>query len=199
MAIEMVKVRAKITVGGLSAGTPPLGFNNHILSFNVDKARGQLSSFSASLKVRRDEVSGGALNNAAIEIWAGENSASTQIFSGLVKTVTISPNRDDPSYVILNISGTDILSRLNGRKFTRRCRSSKGVWISIDNMSRPGLRDGKLAFSGNEKSLTTWGGDVFKGDNLTTTRTATTKGNVETVKDDYVNKEIVINVSPAEK
>ena len=44
MAIEMVKVRAVINVGegNLRAGTPPLGYPNTILSFNVDKVRGQI-------------------------------------------------------------------------------------------------------------------------------------------------------------
>jgi hypothetical protein len=200
MAIEMVEVRAKINIGtGLTAGTPPIsGMLNHILSFNVDKARGQLSSFSASLKVRQDEVTGGILDNASVVIYAGTSSnyLSNKIFTGLIKTVTITPNRDDPSYVILNISGTDILSRLNGKKYTRRCRSSKGVWVSIDNVSRQGLRSGKLAFEKNEQSLTMWGGDVYKEDQTTSTRTATTDKNVETVKDDYTKKEVVLEAYP---
>ena len=52
MGIHMVKVRARIEIGSLRAGTPPLGYANHILSFNVDKSRGKISTFSASLKVK---------------------------------------------------------------------------------------------------------------------------------------------------
>lgn len=202
MAIEMVKVRALINIGegNLMAGTPPLGYSNHILSFNVDKARGQISSFSASLKVRRDEVSGGLLDDASVAIFAGTESTynNNRIFTGAIKTATVTPNRDDPEYVILNISGNDVLARLNGKKYTRRCRSSKGVWVSIDNVSRQGLRDGKLAFNPIGASVGVWGGDLYQADNLTSTRVPTTDENVERVNNDYVKKEIVIDATPAE-
>ena len=45
MAIERVKVRARIDIGGLSVSTP------FVQSFNVRKQRGQISTFDASLKV----------------------------------------------------------------------------------------------------------------------------------------------------
>ncbi len=202
MAIEMVRVRAIIDIGSgnLTAGTPPLGYPNHILSFNVDKARGQISSFSASLKVRRDEVSGGLLDDASVAIYAGTQStyAQNKIFTGAIRTATVTPNRDDPEYVILNISGNDILSRLNGKKYTRRCRSSKGVWISIDNVSRKGLRDGKLTYEPTEPFLDVWGGELYKEDNRTDARVPTTDENVEVVDQNYVKKEVVIDVRPAE-
>jgi len=200
MAIEMVRVRAIINIGSgnLMAGTPPLGYNNHILSFNVDKARGQISSFSASLKVRRDEVTGGLLDNASVTIHAGTEStySGNKIFTGAIKTATVTPNRDDPEYVILNLSGNDILSRLNGKKYTRRCRSTKGVWVSLDSVSRPGLRDGKLTYEPTKPYIGVWGGELYKEDNLTTTRPPTTDENVEMVNDDYVKPEVVLDVTP---
>lgn len=200
MAIEMVKVRALIDIGegNLMAGTPPLGYNNQILSFNVDKARGQVSSFSTSLKVRRDEVTGGLLDDASVTIYAGTDStySSNKIFTGAIKTATVTPNRDDPEYVILNLSGNDILSRLNGKKYTRRCRSSKGVWVSIDNVSRPGLRDGKLTYEPTKPYIGVWGGALHQEDNLTSTRPPTTDENVEMVKDDYIKTEVVLDVEP---
>jgi len=179
------------------AGTPPLLYNNQILSFNVDKARGQISSFSASLKVRRDEITGGLLDDASVAIYAGTDQtySSNKIFTGAIKTATVTPNRDDPEYVILNISGNDVLSRLNGKKFTRRCRSSKGVWVSIDS-ARPGLRDGKLTYEPTKPYIGVWGGELYKEDNITSTRPPTTDENVELVKDDYVKPEIVIDAAP---
>jgi hypothetical protein len=202
MAIQMVKVRAIIEIGdgNLTAGTPPLPYDNHILSFNVDKARGQISSFSASLKVLRTEISGGLLDSASVVIRAGTLSTyqSNKIFTGIIRNATITPNREDPEYVILNISGNDVLSRLNGKKFTRRCRGSKGVWVSIDGVAREGLRDQKLAFEQAKPSLDYWGGELYREEKLTTTRAPVTDENVESVKDDYVKKEVVINVSPAE-
>jgi len=202
MAIEIVRVRAIVNIGegNLIAGTPPLGFPNHILSFNVDKARGQIASFSASLKVRRDEITGGLLDDASVTINAGTDNtySNNKIFTGAIKTATVTPNRDDPEYVILNISGNDVLSRLNGKKYTRRCRSSKGVWVSIDSVSRPGLRDGKLTYEPTKPYIGVWGGELIKEDNLTSTKPPTTDENVEMVNNDYVKTEIVIDVSPAE-
>jgi len=200
--IEIVRVRALIDIGegNMLAGTPPLGYANHILSFNVDKARGQISSFSASLKIRRDEITGGLLDDASVTIYAGTDTtySNNKIFTGAIKTATVTPNRDDPEYVILNISGNDVLSRLNGKKFTRRCRSSKGVWVSIDGVSRPGLRDGKLTYEPTEPYIGVWGGKLMQEDNLTSTRPPTTEENAELVNNDYVKPEVVIDVSPVE-
>jgi len=202
MAIEIVKIRAMINIGSgnLIAGTPPLGYANHILSFNVDKARGQISSFSASLKIRQDEVAGGLLDSASVVIYAGTQStySTNKIFTGAIKTATVSPNRDDPSFVILNISGNDILSRLNGKKYTRRCRSSKGVWVSVDSVARPGLRDGTLTYEPTEPFIGVWGGKLYQEDNLTSTRVPTTDENIEMVNDDYIKKEVTIDVRPSE-
>ena len=202
MAIEMVKVRALIDIGegNMMIGTPPLGYANHILSFNVDRARGQVASFSASMKVRRDEVSGGLLDNASVVIYAGSINTylRNKIFTGAIKTATVSPNRDDPEFVILNISGNDILNKLNGKKYTRRCRSTKGVWVSIDNVSRTGLRDGKLTYDATQKYLGTWGGELFKEDKLTSTRVPLTDENVELVKENISIPEIVLDIHPVE-
>lgn len=200
MAITLVKVRAKIEIGNLIAGTPPLGYSNHILSFNVDKARGQISTFSASLKIRRDEITGGLLDNAEVGIWAGTDTtySNNKIFTGVIRSANVAPNREDPEYVILNINGNDLLSRLNGKKYTRRCRSSKGVWISIDSVSRPGLRDGKLTYEPTKPYIGVWGGKLYKEDNLTSTRVPTTDENVELIENDYVKKEVVIEVHNVE-
>ncbi len=169
MAIQMVKIRAEIRIGSLSAGTPPLGHSNHILSFNVDKSRGQISTFSASLKVKHGEISANIVGDSII-ISSGENNPSNRIFTGIIRSANITPCRDDPVFVILNVSGNDILSRLDGKKYTRRCRSTKGTWVAINNVTRPGLRSGKLAYVPLEPTLESTGGDVEKKDNVTVTR-----------------------------
>jgi hypothetical protein len=197
MAIEMVKVRALITIGTrIKCGTPPLNYDNHILSFNVDKSRGQISSFSASLKIKRSDISGGIVDNASVGIWAGTSGSysNNKIFTGLIKTATVTPNRDDPDFVILNISGNDILSRLNGKKFTRRCRSSKGVWCSIDSVSRQGLRTGGLAFESNKQNLLLWGGDVYKGDQSTGARAPSSPVDAEKPSQNTHSKEVTIDI-----
>lgn len=170
----MVKIRAKVSIGtGIVAGTPapPTLYDNHILSFNVTKARGQISSFSCQLKVKAGEVTGNILGNSMI-IEAGEGSPSNKIFTGIIRSINISPCRDDPLFVIMNLSGNDVLSKLEGKKYTRRCRSSRGMWIEITGVQRAGLKTGKLAYTPQDPTLETMSGDVEKKDNVTNTRTA---------------------------
>lgn len=139
MAIQMVKIRARITVGNaLIVETP------YIQSFTVNKTRGQPSTFNASLKVSGSQVSG-TIAGDSIKIYAGSNSASKLIFSGKVLRSTISPNFEDPTYVILSISGADILNTLQGKKYTRRSTASESSWVSINGIVRQGLRHGKFA------------------------------------------------------
>lgn len=162
MAIYMVKIRALVIVGRLSVRTP------YVLSFSVDKTRGQPSSFQASLKVKANEVTN--ISGGPIEIWAGEGDANNQIFTGIVRSVNITPCRDDPEYVILNLGGTDILAFLQGKKFTRRCRTSKGVWVGIESVTRPGLKSGKFSFVPEKPSFKLDSGQVWKGDATVKTR-----------------------------
>jgi len=160
MAINMVKVRAKIIIGNITAETPSgSAQEDHILSFSVDKARGKPSSFSASLKVRGSYITGSTAGSL-IEIHAGENSAQYKIFTGIVKTANITPCKEDPGFVILNLSGEDVLSRLQGKKFTRRCRSSKGVWVGIEGIVRPGLRSASFQYVPGGPWLDSVGADV---------------------------------------
>jgi hypothetical protein len=200
MAIDIVRVRALIEIGNVRAGTPPLGYDNHILSFNVDKSRGQVSTFSASIKMRRGEVSGGLINNAEIKIYAGTRSSYSNnlIFTGVIRTATVSPNRDDPEFVVLNISGNDRLSYLNGKKYTRRCRSSKGVWVSIESVSRPGLRSGKLTHTSSNENVNVWGGDLYDVGGLVTARTPVRPSSAETLNDKYTAREVVLDMQYVE-
>lgn len=137
MAIDMVKIRAKITIGTLVVQTP------YILSFSVNITRGNISTFNASLKVPYFEITGSLVGDS-IKIEAGENNPSSTVFSGIVRKTTISPVFDDPTFVLMNMSGDDILSKLNGKKYTRRCRSTNTSWVTIDNITRQGLRTGKF-------------------------------------------------------
>lgn len=146
MAIEMVKVRAKIIIGNIIAETPThAGVSSIIRSFTVNKARGQVSTFNAVLKIPHDAISGNIAGNNVI-IYAGENNADIKIFTGMVKQAKISPCWDDPYYVDLNISGVDTLFFLQGKKFTRRCRSTSAAWTSINSVTRKGIKSGKFQY-----------------------------------------------------
>ncbi len=139
MTITMVKVRAKITIGSLIVQTP------FVSSFGVDKARGQVSSFNAVLKVPNTDIINNITGNSVV-IEAGENTPNIKIFTGMVKQAKISPCWEDPYYVNLSISGVDRLSHLQGKKFSRRCRSSRASWVSIDGVVRRGLKSGKFKY-----------------------------------------------------
>lgn len=139
MAIDRVKVRAKITVGDLTVETP------FIQSFTVNRRRGQSSTFDASMKVSHTEVSS-SITGDNVKIFAGEDVAGELIFTGVVRQAKISPCYDDPKYVILSVSGTDTMGLLQGKKFTRRCRSTKTAWVSIQGVVRKGLKSGKFAY-----------------------------------------------------
>lgn len=137
MGIQLVKVRAVISVGNLTVETP------FIQSFNVQKTRGQISTFTAQLKVDSDQLSGGNVGGL-VSIRAGANGTMNKIYTGILKKSTITPCWDDPGYVIWNISGEDALSLLNGKKYTRRCRATRYSWVAINSVVRKGLRDGKF-------------------------------------------------------
>jgi len=161
MGITQVKCRAEVSVGGITARTP------FVQSFNVRKQRGQVSTFDASLKV----PAGSAANLAGgdVVIRAGEGSANNLIFTGICRTAKVSPCFDDPHYVILSVSGSDKLSLLQGKKFTRRCRSTKAAWASITGVVRKGLKSGKFAYN-TEANFDITEGKLQKQDPTTGTR-----------------------------
>lgn len=138
MGITTIPVRATVSVGGMSISTP------YVLSFNVRKARGQISTFDASLKVGHDNASG-LTTGGEISIKAGSMNSQKLIFTGIVRTAKITPCWDDPNYAILTLSGNDVLSLLQGKKYTRRCRASQGQFCVITS-ARQGLKSGKFTY-----------------------------------------------------
>lgn len=148
MAIDRVECRARIEIGSLSVSTP------YVQSFNVRLQRGQVSSFDATLKVSHGEVNS-AITGDNVKIYAGSLSKGVRlIYTGIVRNAKISPCFDDPKYVILSIGGSDIMSTLNGKKYTRRCRSTRAAWTAITSVNRRGLKSGKFAYK-NEPVLET--------------------------------------------
>lgn len=156
--IEMVKIRARITIGTtLSVETP------YIQRFSVNKSRGAPATFDASLKVSNTEVQGNIVGDN-IKIEAGrDNYEGKIIFIGYVKQVKVNPCLDDPSFVILGLSGVDMLGYLDGKKYTRRCRATKSTFVTIDGVSRRGLKSGKFAYI-KGPSLETHAGDISTRD-----------------------------------
>lgn len=148
MSIEVVPVRATVELNGLKIKTP------YVLSFSVRKARGQVSTFDASLKVSHDDMNGFVAGGNVV-ISAGVKGSEKKIFTGIVTQAKIEPCHDDPIYVILSISGKDVLMLLEGKKFTRRCRATKGAFCTITGVGRRGLKSGKWAFDLNTITMDT--------------------------------------------
>jgi len=131
VTIDRIKIRAEVMFCGISVTTP------NILSFNVRRSRGQASaSFSASLKVPHYELnSTNTGRDANVIIRAGEGSPSNIIFTGYVYKININPSRTDSSYAIVNISGKDILSVIEGQNITRRVPAKQlAKWGSITSV-----------------------------------------------------------------
>jgi len=157
--LNLVKVRARVSLGAGSGSVvaetpgPKLtdgSIDGMILSFNVHKERGKSSTFSASLKVKYDVLSGNTIGDVHIEAGTEDGGLNT-IFRGIVKTAKVSPCHDDPSYVLINVSGSDVLSKLEGMKFTRRRRGTRVSWVSIDSIVRSGLRSGKFRYKTQDR------------------------------------------------
>jgi hypothetical protein len=118
--LEKQPIRAEIRIGNSYTIRTP-----NVMSFNVTRTRGQASAqFSASVKVDYNDVSSSSsLVNSKIIIKAGHATgfgSLPTVFTGLVYKCVINPIRTDASKVMLNISGQDVLSILNGQKINRR-------------------------------------------------------------------------------
>ena len=128
MSIQSVPIRAIINFGGVTVVTP------YVLSFNVTKVRNSKATFSASLKIRSDRIDN--IDDNLITIRAGEKGKENKIFTGYVLSTRPSICFEDPNYTILNISGSDILYKLEGEKFTRRVIASEARWAVIESVEK---------------------------------------------------------------
>jgi hypothetical protein len=137
MSIERVPIRATIVFGGVSVSTP------YILSFNVTKTRNSKSTFSASVKILSYSLDN--INDNSTKIYAGEKGNERLIFTGFILSSRPSICFDDPNYTVLNISGSDILYRLEGEKYTRRQMDSKAKWAIIDSVIRAAEKGSQFA------------------------------------------------------
>ena len=150
MAIDTVPIRASIFFGSIEVKTP------YILSFSVNKKRNSKSTFQASVKLHGDELEG--ITDNEIEIYAGEYGNEKKIFTGFILSATPSPVWDDPKYIVLNISGADILHRLDGQKFTRRQIGSENKWAVINGVAKKAQKPGMFRVVNHDVVLPTDGG-----------------------------------------
>ena len=129
MAITSVKIRATIQVGNnITVNTP------YVLSFNVTKTRNSKSTFSASLKIPATNL--GDIDSNKITISAGTSDKKVLIFTGYILTNRATPAWDDPKYVVLNVTGSDILYKLESERYTRRQMDALSKFAIIENVVR---------------------------------------------------------------
>jgi len=121
--IDCIKIRAEIKIGEVSIVTP------YIMSFNVTRARRQdggappCAQFTATIKISAGTSFDGI--GSKVEIIAGREGKERKIFTGYVHKITINPCREDASFIIISLSGRDVLYRLEGQKFTRRVKANQ--------------------------------------------------------------------------
>jgi len=118
--LDKQPIRAEINIGDAYIIRTP-----NVMSFNVTRTRGQASAqFSASVKVDYGDISSSSsLINSEVIIKAGEATSFGSlptVFTGLIYKCVVNPIRTDASKVILNVTGQDVLSILNGQKINRR-------------------------------------------------------------------------------
>ena len=120
VSLDNQPVRAEVYVGDLGTISTP-----YVVSFNVRKSRGQMcSTFQASLKIDIDELASTTdVINENIIIKAGLRGSLKTIFTGKVFSCVINPVRTDASKVMLNLTGKDVLCRLEGQKINRRIKT----------------------------------------------------------------------------
>jgi len=155
MAIQEQHIRATITLGTISVETP------YVLSFSVNKVRNGKSTFSASLKVDARELK--HLTDNKVVIYAGTKNHQNKIFTGYILNSTPSPCWDDPKYVVLNISGSDILYRLENERYTRRQTSASSRWAIITGVQRKAPKGSKFKLV-KENVLLPTDGDIATDD-----------------------------------
>ncbi len=139
MAISYLRIRATIITSDFEVSTP------YIMSFEVNRTRGQVGTFSASIKVpKQTSIS----SSGAISIFAGVAGRElSKIFTGYIRKLRIQPAFDDPNFVLVRLDGSDILDRLSGCRFTRREAISDSVWAVVTGVQRQVPPDEYVQFS----------------------------------------------------
>jgi hypothetical protein len=103
------------------------------------------------------------LTDNKVVIYAGTKNHQNKIFTGYILNSTPSPCWDDPKYVVLNISGSDILYRLENERYTRRQTSASSRWAIITGVQRKAPKGSKFKLV-KENVLLPTDGDISTDD-----------------------------------
>jgi hypothetical protein len=125
------KVRAEVYLGAqLLAKTP------FVLNFTVNKSRTQLSTTAS---VTLELLAGTSFPlGEQLKIKAGLRGSLKDIFAGEINTTRVDPSFGKPSYYKLTMTASGVLSKLEGKKFSRRLRSDgQGMFCLITGAGGP--------------------------------------------------------------
>lgn len=124
--ITQEKIRAELWMGTelMLSKTP------FIKSFNVGKARGQLTN---TFNITFEMLAGTVFSHTEkIVIKAGIKGDLKTIFTGYIEATKSSPVFGKPSYFSVLLSGRGVLSQLENKKFSRRLKSDgQGMFCLI--------------------------------------------------------------------
>jgi hypothetical protein len=134
--IRQEQIRSVIEIGSLFTVETP-----YVRSFNISKQRGNIiSTFSATVEILMNDllqVVDDSLDLAGrtLTISCGLRDQEELLFTGEIRSVQVNPSWDKPEYFILNISGRDVMGRLEGKRYSRRVKwDSAGMWAKITNV-----------------------------------------------------------------
>lgn len=164
-SLDKQPIRAQIRIGSsLVVETP------NVVSFSVSRSRGQMSAtFQASIKIPYTSSTDILADKVVIRAGQGKSASSMPIvFTGKVFKAVINPVRTDASVVMLNLSGKDVLSILEGQKINRRLKtyrdgsSPPARWGMINNIVKrntPAVQQFPVKMHKKEVGVRDWQGN----------------------------------------
>jgi len=131
-AVELEPIRARIEINDTFIVETP-----DVKSISVNKSRGSnIGTFSATIEVKVDANFGSPTGSGGkIRIYAGTKDnyvTKGPIFTGKIRNIRPSPTPGKPNYYTLSLSGDDVMSTLQNKKFSRRIPTDgPGVFVTI--------------------------------------------------------------------
>lgn len=158
--IELEQIRARIVINDTVTIETPF-----VKNFSVNKSRSSnIGTFSASIEVAANTNFGSPLGGSGlVKIYAGTKDNYVNkgpIFTGIIRRMSPQPIIGKPNYFLISISGNDIMSKLQNKKFSRRIATDgPGLFVTVNGSAGPRpttmtwsidkrIRSGSSQFSG---------------------------------------------------
>lgn len=138
VGIELEQIRARLVINDSFTVETPF-----VKSFSVNKSRSSnVGTFSASIEVPANTNFGAPTGSSGlVKIYAGTKLnyiTKGPIFTGIIRRMAPQPIVGKPNYFLISISGNDILSKLQNKKFSRRIATDgPGLFVTLNGSSGP--------------------------------------------------------------